>query len=104
MKKLSFAGMGKDFERRMPVRLSPPGGRLQRNWELLSPSEDSRVWRNQGLAEAMPLIGRLRHSSESGSTEASKLRASSAPQSASAGFSLPPRWPLPSWTDLNRAS
>src|SRR5207249_8286370 len=42
IKKLSFAGMVKGFERRIPVSFSPPGERLEMNWAVLSPSEELR--------------------------------------------------------------
>src|SRR4051812_12190493 len=95
-KKLSLAGMVNGLERRMPVSFSPPGERLEINWEVLSPSADSRFSRNHGLVVSLALIGTFLHSRELGSTETNNCSARAAPQSRTAGSSGEPRWAAPS--------
>src|SRR5437667_4388959 len=77
MKKLSFAGTVNGLERRIPVSFSPPGERLEIKREDLSPFDDSRVSRNQGLEVSPPLTGVLRHSNEPVATEANNRSARS---------------------------
>src|SRR5258706_1236142 len=51
-KKLSREGISKERERKIPVRLSPPGGRLHMNCASLRPSAEFRFCKNQGSADS----------------------------------------------------
>src|SRR5207244_7695692 len=79
-KKLSCEGITKVRERNVPVRFSPPGGRLQINCASSAPSAERRFCRNQGSADSFPLMGRLYQPRDSSLTESSNLSANSVPQ------------------------
>src|SRR5439155_23229351 len=92
-------------ERSTPVSDSPPGGRLHKNQDALSPSADTRFWINHGLAGlAMPSTGVLNQVSERSSADANKRSASPAPQSRTPPLNAAPRCSVPCWIDLNNAN
>src|SRR4051794_31801863 len=96
MKKLSFGGITKGFEVRVPVNFSPPGERLEINNETLSPSAEGRFSRIQGLVASASLSGELRHTSASELFKLNNSSAKSWPQTRIAGSSVAPRWVTPS--------
>src|SRR5690349_2039808 len=81
IKNLSRAGMVNGLDLRVPVKLSPPGAKLQINTDELFPSLEARSCKNHGLVGFFPFIGEFRQSSVFTSTETSSRSANSAPHS-----------------------